>query len=237
MNTNCLDCHSTIDYPITWGTFLFTPKELWLCEKCFNQLQRITGDKCRFCSRPLSVLEPHHVKAGSCHDCIRWEQDPKWTGVLEQNTSLFLYNDYLKKYLARFKYRGDYTLVKAFSSAVKDAAEPLLYDLVTPIPLSPERLYERGFNQAEALAMEAGLQIQPLLIRSHSEKQSKKSRRQRIQSEEVFKISPESQTDIINKSILLIDDIYTTGTTLRQAAKRLKEAGAKEVSSLTLARG
>ncbi|EDL63910.1 ComF family protein [Bacillus sp. SG-1] len=237
MNTNCLDCHNEIHYPVTWSSFLFTPKEQWLCDKCSSQLQFITGDTCRICSRPLSLLQSQHIKEETCLDCIRWEQDPKWAGVLTQNTSLFLYNEYLKEYLSRFKYRGDYLLVNAFSSAVKEAAEPLIYDLVTPIPLSPERLYERGFNQAEALAREAALQPQHLLIRSHSEKQSKKSRLQRIQSEEVFGINPDLQPEINNKSILLIDDIYTTGTTLRQAARILKEAGAKEITSLTLARG
>ena len=237
MNTNCLDCHNEIQYPITWNSFLFTPKELWLCEKCSSQLQNITGEKCRMCSRPLSLLKPEHIKEATCLDCVRWEEDSKWAGGLTKNTSLLLYNEYLKEYLARFKYRGDYLLVKAFSSAVKEGADPLSYDLVTPIPLSPERLYERGFNQAEALAREAELNPHNLLIRRHSEKQSKKSRLQRIHSDEVFEMTPDPSVEITNKSILLIDDIYTTGTTLRQAAKLLKEAGAKEITSLTLARG
>ncbi|WP_421381468.1 ComF family protein [Bacillus salacetis] len=170
-------------------------------------------------------------------DCIRWEQDPKWTGVLAQNTSLFLYNEYLKEYLARFKYRGDYVLVKAFTQELQLEISKIKYDFITTIPLSPERLQERGFNQAEALAREAGLTTEPLLIRRHSEKQSKKSRQQRIDSEEVFEVKSGQEADISNKSILIIDDIYTTGTTLRQGAKKLKNAGAREISSITLARG
>lgn len=236
MNTTCLDCHNEIDYPVTWSSLFFTPKEQWLCDKCSSQLQLITGEKCRICSRPLSLLKPQHIKKETCLDCVRWEEDPKWAGVLHQNTSLFLYNEYLKEYLARFKYRGDYLLVNAFSSTMKEAAETLRYDIATSIPLSPKRIYERGFNQAEALAKEAGLIAQNLLIRKHSEKQSKKSRQERIHSEEVFEIAPGQTTEITNKSILLIDDIYTTGTTLRQAAKLLKKEGAKEVTSLTLAR-
>ncbi|TYS15168.1 ComF family protein [Rossellomorea vietnamensis] len=235
MNTHCLDCHSEIEYNMTWNSFLFTPKERWLCGKCEVQLQFIAGEGCSICSRPLSLLEPQHIKEGNCLDCLRWEQDPQWRGVLTKNTSLFLYNEYMKTYLARFKYRGDYTLSKAFAANIKEAVSAMNTSIIVPIPLSPERLKERGFNQAEALAKEAGLQTQHLLIRKHSEKQSKKSRHERIHSETVFDLSPD-ELNINNQSILLIDDIYTTGTTLRHAAQCLKQAGAKQVCSLTLAR-
>ena len=69
---------------------------------------------------------------------------------------------------------------------------------------------------------------------SSAEKQSKKSRSERIHIPQVFQINP--QVEIIGKHILLIDDIYTTGSTLRHAAKLLKESGAERIQSLTLAR-
>ncbi|RIW39068.1 ComF family protein [Bacillus salacetis] len=237
MNFHCLNCHSEIDYHITWNSFFFTPKELWLCGKCSSQLHPIAGERCQICSRQLSLLEPQYIKEGICLDCIRWEQDPIHTSVLTQNISIYNYNDFLKEYLARFKYRGDYVLVKAFTQAVQQEIHNLEADLITTIPLSSERLQERGFNQAEALAKESGLTTQQLLVRRHSEKQSKKSRQQRIASEEVFQLPPDLTPDITHKSILIIDDIYTTGTTLRQAAKLLKQAGAGKISSLTIARG
>ncbi|MGD6967715.1 phosphoribosyltransferase family protein [Rossellomorea vietnamensis] len=236
MNTHCLACHSEIEYPMTWNSFLFTPKERWLCGKCESQLQAIDGDRCGICSRPLFLVEPHHIKEGNCLDCIRWEQDPQWRGVLSKNTSLFLYNEYMKTYLARFKYRGDHILAKAFSVSIKEAVSAMNTSLIVPIPLSAERLQERGFNQAAAIATTASLQTQHLLVRKHSEKQSKKSRNERINSQTVFALSP-NHPNITNEAILLIDDIYTTGTTLRHAAQCLKQAGAKQVCSLTLARG
>lgn len=70
-------------------------------------------------------------------------------------------------------------------------------------------------------------------MRTHSEKQSKKSRYERIHAQQVFQVCSE---EVQGKRILLLDDIYTTGSTLRQAAKVLKSAGAIEVKSLTLAR-
>ncbi|WP_353737005.1 phosphoribosyltransferase family protein [Bacillus sp. CMF12] len=108
------------------------------------------------------------------------------------------------------------------------------FDFLVPIPLSSERLYERGFNQSSALIHEAGFTVTELLSRIHSEKQSKKSRQERIHLHQVFQ---PLNVDIEDKIILLIDDIYTTGSTLYHAAKVLKAGGAESISSITLARG
>jgi len=108
------------------------------------------------------------------------------------------------------------------------------FDYLVPIPLSPQRLYERGFNQSAALIHEAGFTVTELLHRIHSEKQSKKSRFDRIHFHQVFQ---PLNLHIENKKIILIDDIYTTGSTLYHAAKVLKAGGAASVCSLTLARG
>lgn len=117
---------------------------------------------------------------------------------------------------------------------LKDKLKDMSFDLVTFIPLSNERLMERGFNQAQALTDLLGLNTVELLTRLHTEKQSKKSREERISLAQVFQVT---KPDLLKqKSILIVDDIYTTGSTLRHAAKALKTAGATEVSSITLAR-
>jgi competence protein ComFC len=136
--------------------------------------------------------------------------------------------------MATFKYRGDYVLAIIFTEKIKEFLRKIQPDLIVPIPLSKERLYERGFNQAEALLNESGLTQTIPLTRIHSEKQSKKSRSERIHIPQVFEV--DRQIEILGKNILLIDDIYTTGSTLRHAAKLLKESGAERVQSLTLAR-
>ncbi|XXM72045.1 ComF family protein [Lysinibacillus sphaericus] len=197
-------------------------------------MQRIEGQICSHCSRSLEKL-PDELKVNEvCRDCFRWEENPDWKGILQQNTSLFEYNDFLKDYLARYKYRGDHRLAKAFGTQLANHLMPLQFDHIIPIPLSEERHYERGFNQSAALLEEAQVAPSQLLSRSHSEKQSKKSRQERLQQKQIFSLT---STSFTGQSILLFDDIYTTGTTLRQAAKLLKEAGAKQVTSLTLARG
>jgi competence protein ComFC len=211
---------------------LFSPeKEQLLCSICEGRLEKISGDCCKMCCRSFSQLDEQFRHGDLCNDCVRWEADPKWSDFLDQNFSLFHYNDFLKEVIARFKFRGDYIIAKAFTEPLKQELSKLTFDYLVPIPLSEERLYERGFNQAEALLAAAGFPPTPLLTRIHSEKQSKKSRTERIHVPQVFQVS-----ESVSGKILLVDDIYTTGSTLRHAAKILKEAGAERTQSFTLAR-
>jgi competence protein ComFC len=161
-----------------------------------------------------------------------------WKNILHKNISVFEYNDAVKEVLATFKFRGDAALVnvfkKDFLGIFKNQISPLNIDYAVPIPLSKERLYERGFNQAKLLADFLPIPQLEVLKRTHHEKQSKKSRLERLTASNVFSLTESSKID--NRSFLLIDDIYTTGSTLRHAAKLLIQNGAASVSSLTLIR-
>ncbi|WP_419882289.1 ComF family protein [Peribacillus sp. B-H-3] len=228
--SNCPLCDTEIKQPLTWNS-LFLNKEENVCKTCSDQLQFLTGETCSSCCR---VLGDDFREGEVCSDCIRWEQDPEWRGILKRNVSLFHYNEFLKETIAKFKYRADYAIAFAFSSYIKSALPKMEFDLLVPIPLSSERLFERGFNQAEALAECAGLNCTDILARIHSEKQSKKSRKERMVITKIFQVK--SPDFVIGKNILLLDDIYTTGSTIRNAAKELLLAGASSVHSFTLAR-
>jgi competence protein ComFC len=230
----CLVCHEIIQPKMGWKAIFSEEKEMNLCPACEGKFDLIEGEQCRVCSRPFQFLEERFRHGDMCHDCKRWEEDKDWKGYLDSNYSIYLYNDFFKEVMATFKYRGDYVLAKIFTQKIKDLLRKIQPDLLVPIPLSQERLYERGFNQAEALLIESGLAPTMPLNRVHSEKQSKKSRSERIHIPQVFQV--DHQIEIKGKSILIIDDIYTTGSTLRHAAKLLKESGAERVQSLTLAR-
>lgn len=228
----CVICLSEVNPVFNWTYFLSKEPPFYLCDGCKEKLAPIIGECCTICSRPLADLEAAFIHDGVCFDCFRWEQDSKWKGVLKQNYSLFLYNDFLKEVIARFKYRGDYMVAGAFSLYIPKKL--FQNKIVVPIPLSSIRLYERGFNQAEAILHCAGIPSIHCLTRMHSEKQSKKSRAARLETSSVFAV--ENNKQIISQDVVLFDDIYTTGATLRNAAMALKEAGAKSVSSFTIAR-
>lgn len=153
------------------------------------------------------------------------------------NRSVYAYNNFMKDILARFKFRGDTALADLFKKDVQSAfkrsfsiKEPVL----VPIPLSKERLKERGFNQSMMLASMIGGPILEPLIKVHQSKQSKKRKNERLHQQNLFQLR--QSNPIVLKDVVLIDDIYTTGATVYHAAKILKEAGAKSVSSFTLIR-
>lgn len=240
----CLICHQPINETITWST-LFTlsswQNEPQICHPCNQKLELITGEQCRSCSRPFSKLDNKFRKQDICNDCFLWERQSGWQDLLTKNISIFYYNDFLRELLAQFKFRGDHEIVKIFTSYMQNKFKQTFDQknppIILPVPLSAERLYERGFNQAYSLASLLNVPIEDILARTHSEKQSKKKKAERIVTDSPFLLKQDIQLDrYYNKSLLIIDDIYTTGTTLRQIAKTLGSLSPKSINSLTLAR-
>ncbi|WP_181315268.1 ComF family protein [Salsuginibacillus halophilus] len=140
--------------------------------------------------------------------------------------------------MARWKYRGDAAIAEGFRPAFVKAYKRHFPDcLPVPIPLAPERLLERGFNQAEQLASFVGEPVNVLKRPEMAEKQSKTSYAGRLNGDSrPFVFDNHREFAIKDRHLLLIDDIYTTGATVRKAARPLLEAGAAAVSALTLAR-
>lgn len=244
---HCLICQQPITESITWGS-LFTlssqTTQPQICHQCYQKLEPITGEQCRICSRLLSKLDPKFRKQDLCYDCSNWEQNPEWRGLLIQNISIFHYNDFLKDLIAQFKFRGDHELVKIFAQPIqtkfKQTFDQKAPSIIIPVPLSPERLYERGFNQAKSLASLLNSQhpLVEILDRTHTEKQSKKKRSERLVTDSPFHLKSDGTNlaQYKNKNLLIMDDIYTTGTTLRQIAKVLQPLSPNSIKSLTLAR-
>lgn len=225
---NCLSCHS-LTVKTTWTNLFFNLHNRYLCSFCQSKLEKI--DYSMTCKRCCSISSERR-----CQDCMNWENYYKTNRPLIKNISIYKYNEFLKQLITKWKYRGDYMLAfvfekdlttrfKQFFSTEKELA-------VVPMPLSNERLKERGFNQSEQLASMISNKIMTPLRRVHTEKQAKKSRRERLKMKNPF-ICQQN----INYPVVLIDDIYTTGATIYKAAETLKENGCPKIYSLTLVRG
>lgn len=233
----CLYCHEAYSEAWSWEAFIGLKQSPLLCQDCEGRLMRIKGEICRICYRDFSVFPEQYRQGDCCFDCIRWEENEEWTGVLQQNRSLYVYNEFMKEIIAKLKYRGDAEIVNAFYPVLGSEFKKISRNaILVPIPLSEERHYERGFNQADLLARGIKKPVEHLLNRkTHEEKQSKKTREERLsQKENPFEVV--DALKVKGQKVILVDDVYTTGSTLRYAAKVLIEAGAKEVSSITLAR-
>ena len=167
--------------------------------------------------------------------------------------SVFNYRDKtVKNAIWTLKYRRKYSIAKILAQAMSDKIveelselelmENFTQPLLVPIPLSPKRLKERGFNQAEKLAEELA-KINPNLIleknvlykiKETPNQARLKNRTERLKNlKDCFAVrNPEL---IKGKNIILIDDVSTTGATLVEAKKTLRNSGARKIIALTLA--
>lgn len=205
-----------------------------VCEPCQQNFQRIIIPGCHMCGRPKE-----NTSLNPCADCLSVEQS-------FMNRSVVAYSDWVKQCIWRFKYKG----MERLSEPIGRMMAELILEcfgnypfVVSYVPLAYEKKIKRGFNQSELLAKVIGRElsatVMPLIVRYRSTKaQSRKSRDERILSlQGAFSLN--EQIDVMslkNCPILIVDDIYTTGTTLRECIKPLVCAGFANVCSATFAR-
>ncbi|WP_078555833.1 ComF family protein [Bacillus alkalicellulosilyticus] len=235
----CLYCDRPFLQKVSWASVLTFQREELLCTTCVQKLKGINGSLCGVCGRPLEQISEKFQRDGYCLDCVAWGESEKWSHVLKSNHSLFLYNSFLKDVIAKYKFRGDAELAKLFIPGIQK-----LYNtyhkktIVTYIPLSKEREYERGFNQSHLIASHLPNCTALLIRNTNEQKQSKKSKKERLLLENGhFSLDKTIEKLVKDADITIVDDIYTTGSTVRQAAKILRDHGARTVCSITIARG
>ncbi|WCN39658.1 ComF family protein [Aneurinibacillus uraniidurans] len=204
----------------------------FVCQDCMNGLIRIKGSICAVCGRPWAQNE-------ICMDCAR-----RTNRAFCQSRSAVAYNETAKEWLARYKYRGDRVLAPVLAALLYEVWQreyaKLCIDVITYMPLHEERLVERTFNQAEELAgllgMRTGVPVCRLLTRTQAtEKQSMKGRADRLAAlQNVFAPIP---ADRSFQRVLLVDDVYTTGSTMEAAACAIRQKWRQaEVYGITWAR-
>ncbi|WP_237376950.1 ComF family protein [Streptococcus zhangguiae] len=136
-------------------------------------------------------------------------------------------------YISRYKFIGDYLLRIIFADKLKQYFKNKVGYCPVPIPISNQRMKERGFNQVTELLSAAGVRFTALLQKEDTKKQSEKTRKERLALQQPFSVIDKMA---IPDKIILIDDVYTTGATIQLAKKVLMKNGAKTVISFSLAR-
>lgn len=218
----CLLCGQTMKTILTFSSLLLIKNDdSCLCSDCDSTFERIGEEHC-----------PNCMKIGlstNCQDCQFWCKE----GIEVSHRAIFTYNQAMKDFFSRYKFDGDFLLRKVFASVLSAELRKYKEYQFVVIPLSPERLLDRGFNQVEGLVEAAGFKYLDLLEKREERASSSKSRSERLTTELPFFIKSGAS---IPKKILLIDDIYTTGTTINRVKKLLEEAGAEDVKTFSLVR-
>lgn len=207
-----------------------------LCSVCWSRLSFITKPFCETCGFPFELEGGDGV---ACGPCLR--SPPLFT----QLRSAFCYEDRSRDLILRFKH-GDATyltplLVRWMEVAGRDLLEKA--DLLLPVPLHWRRLIKRGYNQAaflaQGLAKRTNRVCFPSVLRRVRSTESQGhltllERRKNVSR--AFYVRERDEKILLGKSVLLIDDVFTTGATVTECTKALKKAGARDVAVLTLAR-
>lgn len=199
------------------------------CASCQVQTKLITAPICNLCGRPQD-------REGVCSLCI--SSQPVITGI----RSWAVYEDPLRNAIHRLKYYRDISLGEILSRQLIGCIKNVQWvvDMIVPVPLGRSRLKERGYNQAALLAyplaLNTGIVYRPKVLHRVLETKTQvglsfEQRKQNVAGA----FSAESE-NVVNRRILLIDDIATSGATLDACARGLLMAGATDIYGLTLAR-
>ncbi len=206
----------------------------YFCPGCAREIIALRQPFCPVCGRPFfSATGPGHL----CGTCLATGRH------FSRARAVAIYQGALARAIHSFKYSGHTTGLSSFA-ALRDLLGPgdlLAPELIVPVPLHPRRLKERGFNQALLLARvffpDQRHRIVPALLQRKRYTLSQTTlsgpaRRKNVRS--AFRVTAPWQ--LVGKTVLLVDDVYTTGATVDECARVLVRAGARKVEVLTLAR-
>lgn len=210
---------------------ILLPEEPWICEKCVEKLHPITENRCVICGKPVPEQEER------CRDCQKREH------YFDRARAPYGYHGQMEQSLMRFKYGGRMEYAGFYAHAICryeiDFIRQIRPEVLIPVPVHPARMRKRGYNQAHLIAKHLSQELQiaeeiHLVKRVRNTKAQKdlnpEERRKNL--EHAFALTGKEQP---YRTILLVDDIYTTGSTADALAKLLKQHGARQVSIVSAA--
>jgi ComF family protein len=211
--------------------------EAALCVPCFTRIRFLSAPLCAACGYPFELGTASAENL--CGACVR--QRP----AFDRARAVFAYDEASRGLVIGFKHADRTHGAPAFARWLARAGAELLpdCDVVTPVPLHRWRLWARRYNQsallALALARLAGRPCVPdLLLRTRATpSQGHLGRRDRVRNvRRAFAVHQRRSASLAGRRVLLVDDVYTTGATVEEAARTLRAGGAAAVDVLTLAR-
>ncbi len=217
-----------------------------LCSDCCHKIKKNEPPFCTKCGKSLpQALPPASLQASQTSVCLCGDCQ-KGNFHFQRAWNAALYEGVLKECVHLIKFKRKMSLIKPLSKILIDFGKSFLdmgkFDFLIPVPLDRKKKRQREFNQAsllmESMAKEFKIasSCNNLVKIRPTPPQSSLKREQRFTNVKgVFRVRRPDK--INNKTVLLIDDVFTTGATSSECAKALKNNGAKHIEVLTLARG
>lgn len=216
--------------------FLDRPGERVVCRDCLEKLRVVDSPSCLCCGRFFEGAGEPHL----CADCLGSRP------LFARHRSAARYEGIVKDIILLYKYRGFAVLSGVLAELVlcSLAGDEDFWsgiEAVVPVPLHPAREKSRGFNQARLVAKRLAKQRHlPLLagrlvkVRKTEPQTSLGGQAREVNLKGAFQVR--KCGGIKGKTVLLVDDVYTTGSTIRECSAALRKAGVREVRAVTVAR-
>lgn len=158
---------------------------------------------------------------------------------------IFRYEGIIRNKIIEYKFEDKGYLYKMFAKIILSDKKTCnfikKYDVIIPVPISKKRKKKRGYNQSELVANELAQRLNQdiwtdIIIKKKDNKpQSELNKLERIKNvEDIYEIN--KPIEVKNKKVLLLDDIYTTGSTVNEIARKLKQNQTQEIGVITLAK-
>jgi ComF family protein len=205
----------------------------YICRLCFEQLEEI--DPSQLCPRCFS--KKYHLTSKVCYDC---QKNPC---LFTKSASAFEYLGPAGTIIKKMKYGEMPYLAKGAAAYMVRQMFRLdwpIPDVVVPVPLSFSHKIKRGYNQSELLGEEIANMISCNLINAlvrkkggYSQAALRRDQREKMATN-TFQIK--KNVDVVEKRVLLVDDVYTTGSTLRRCAEALCDGYPAEIYAMTFCR-
>ncbi len=211
-------------------------EETYLCATCSQKIEPLKAPTCIRCAHPIP---PYRSQRSTCSQC-RLERP-----YYDQGFALVPYQEPIKDIFHQVKFQKKLWLLKIFFDRLQATTFPQIenYEMIVPVPLDSKRERERNFNQALVIAQmlkRSNQKNAPQILNIIQKKkktlpQSQLKRDERLNNlEGAFSIKKNGM--VRGKQVLLVDDIVTTGSTINECAKVLKENGAERVDFFAVAR-
>lgn len=185
-----------------------------ICRHCLDKFELLGKNRCPICDKTLA-------SEGICQDCHNWQKI--YPNQLLKNHAKYKYNQAFHDLMVSYKRYGDYRLKSVLQVLIKNELNKLEFDCYVPIPSSPEHFQKRQYDTIYEIYQDLKPLTQLLKKEAGSKAQGEKNKLERLQSPQKFILDKE-KIIIHPKSILLLDDIYTTGRTLYHARDCLRQA-------------
>ena len=195
---------------------------------------------CKICFEKIEDNEPLHFLKNNGVLCVKCQEKlkPKFISFKTLDVpclAIYDYDDNIKNYLYQFKGCFDYELKDVFLYRYISELR-LVYrnHILIPIPSYISHDIDRGFNHVVEMFKILGLEMRCILEKTADEKQSDKSKNKRKEIYKYLKVKEGS--DIKNKKVVIVDDVYTTGSTIKSAIKILTKQNPKSIEVLVMSK-